>query len=339
MTSIERRAFLDSAAGEAYTLVAERRSVEPEISVVITSFDRRELLRQCLEALFAQQLTHGSFEVVVVDNGSRDGTAEMLTEIAQAARCGFLAARVEANLGIATARNLGVQLARGRLIAFTDSDCLATPTWLQACVESMGDGVGIVQGCTAPEPSKTPSLFSHYIVTDHLDGSYSTSNICYRRRAIVEVGGFDPSCDYWEDTDLGWRVLGLGWAAEFAAEAMVYHQVIPLRPAEWLKWPLHFRAMPAKAARHPEFRSHLFLGVWVHWFHALFDLALISLPLAVLAHPAFLALAAPYLLAFPKQHGLRGRLPPAKAIFHLAWDGVSFLTLLVSSVRHRAIVL
>jgi GT2 family glycosyltransferase len=192
---------------------------------------------------------------------------------------------------------------------------------------------------TRPDPDTTPRLFSHYIVTDHLDGSYSTSNLCYRRQAILQAGGFDPGCDYWEDTDLGWRVRQLGWEAVFAREALIYHQIIALSPWQWLAWPTHFQSMPAKAARYPAFRAHLFLGLWVNRYHALFDLALVSLLLAVLVHPACLGLAIPYLLAFPKEHGLRGRLPPVKAALHFVWDGLAFLTLLVSSVRHWAIVL
>lgn len=339
MTSTDRDDFLQSALRLEFSILVQRASESPLVSVVVASLDRRELLRQALEALFRQDLESGRYEVLAIDDGSDDRTDQMLIEMAAKAPCGYRAIRLPTRSGKALSRNLGVALARGELVAFTDSDCLPAEGWLRACVDHMQGRTGIVQGKTLPDPDAPRRLFSHYIVTDRLDGSFSTSNICYRRQAILDAGGLDPRCDYWEDTDLGWRVSADGWDVAFVPEALVYHQVMPLSVAQWLLWPLHFRSMPAKAARHPNFRSHLFLGLWVHWFHALFDLALISAVLGIFLHPGFFTLAIPYAAAFPKQHGLRGRMPPVKAALHLAWDSVSFLTLLASSVRYRAVVL
>ncbi len=92
-----------------------------------------------------------------------------------------------------------------------------------------------------------------------LDGSFSTSNVVYRREAPGALR-FDPECKYWEDVDLGWRVLAMGWKARFAPEAVVGHEVMPLRPVQWMLWPRRFANWPAKAARYPGFRRHLFSG-------------------------------------------------------------------------------
>jgi hypothetical protein len=108
---------------------------------------------------------------------------------------------------------------------------------------------------------------------------------------------------------------------------------------EWMRWPLHLADMPEKAAAYPEFRRHLFLGVWTNRFHALFDLAVLGIVLGALLHRAFFVLTLPYVVAFPRRHGLAGRFPAAKAGFHLAWDALSFLVLAASSARKRTLVL
>lgn len=328
--------------GLDHQVIAQRRIAKasrPRISVVVPSRNRRRMLSECLSKLFQQDFSAEKYELIVVDNASTDGTSEMLREMSTRAPCAFRAVSFMEDRGPAVARNLGVVLARGDLVAFTDSDCLPSPGWLRALEKSMSGSAGIVQGKTSADPEAEPKLFSHYIVTTHLDGSFSTSNVCYRRQTVFEAQGFDPACDYWEDTDLGWRVRRQGWKAVFSPQALVHHQVIPLSPLRWLAWPFHFRTMPAKAARYPEYRSHLFMGLWVTRYHALFDLALLSLALGILLHPIFLVLTLPYVLEFPRQHGLGGRFPPVKAAFHFAWDALSFLALLVSSLRYRALVL
>jgi len=333
--------FLNEALHLECAVVVNRgeSSDSPEVSVVVPTRNRNNLLRETLQALFMQDLPGQAYEVIVVDNASDDETVDMLRLAAAASPCVFRVMRFTGDCGPAVARNLGVALARGGLVAFTDSDCLPTSGWLRTCMDKMSPGIGIVQGRTLPDPRVRPRLFSHYIVTTHMDGSFSTSNVCYRREAIIQVGGFDPGCDYWEDTDLGWRVTRAGWAAVFSGEALVHHQVLPLSPFQWLKWPLHSRTMPAKAARYPEFRSHLFLGLWVDWHHTLFDLAVVALILGALVHKAWFLLILPYVVAFPIRRGLGGRWPPLKALLHVAWDTVSFGVLAVSSLRYRALVL
>src|SRR5688572_297385 len=101
----------------------------PAVSVVIPTHNRAGRLAAQLESLRAQ--TTRDFEVIVVDDGSRDGTPEVLA--AQIARGGFdlRAIRHDAPQGPATARNAGWQAARAPLVAFTDDDCISHPGWLE----------------------------------------------------------------------------------------------------------------------------------------------------------------------------------------------------------------
>jgi glycosyltransferase involved in cell wall biosynthesis len=333
------KGHLAHAASYPYEVIAEGGDAEPKVSVVVPTHNRRDLLEETIRALFRQDLDPQLYEVIVVDNASSDGTTAMLERLVEEAPTRLLALRLTEDRGPAAGRNVGLIHARGEQVAFTDSDCLPSAGWLGACLEKMTPEVGVVQGQTLPDPSKGQPFFNHFIETRRLDGSFSTSNVCYRRGAICAAGGFDPRCDYWEDTDLGWRVRRDGWMMTFNEEAIVYHQVLPLSPSEWVRWPLRFRTMPAKAARYPEFRSFLFLRLWVDWYHALFSLALVAIPFGVFIHYGLFFLAMPYLVAIPVRHELKGRWPPVKAVFHLVWDLVSLYALLVSSVRHRALVL
>jgi glycosyltransferase involved in cell wall biosynthesis len=330
---------LDSASMvtvETTDLVKERDQIR--VSVVIATYNHRNYVLALLEALSDQ--VEGRFEAVVVDDGSTDGSYEAIVERANELELAGRVLKLANNHGRSVARNVGILNARADIVGITDADCVPSSHWIDAgCMLFANEKIGVVQGPTRPCPDQKRPFFNHFIEIDHFDGSFSTSNIFYRKEALYSVGGFDHSIKYWEDVDLGWRVQDEGWEAVFSPEALVCHQVIPLTPMEWLRWPLHFRYMPAKVARYPAYRRYLFLGIWVHWIHALFDLALISIPLALIVHPAFLLLIVPYIVAFPFQHGLKGRWPPVKAALHLAWDSISFLILLTSSLRHRTLVL
>lgn len=308
-------------------------------SIVIPTYQRRALVLMAVTAALAQD-TALPFEVIVVDNASSDGTDHALRLLAARASGRLRYVRLGENLGRSMSRNAGIALANGAVVCFTDSDCCPTPGWLAAGLASLSDPrVGIVQGRTTAYPEQRQPFFSHFIETTKLDGSYSTSNVFYRRACLIALDGFERQTGYWEDADLGWRARRAGWDSRFSADALVYHQVLPLSPLEWLRWPAHFDCGPAIVARYPERRHHLFLRVWIHWFHAVFDLALLSLPLAAFVRPWLLVLAAPYLVAFPIRHGLAGRWPLVKAALHFAWDLSSFVGLVVSSIRHRALVL
>lgn len=333
--------FLRSVDASSYEVVARGgpKNVTPAISVIIPTHERADMVAQAIDALQAQDIgSRGAYEVIVVDNASADDTSNVIKEKARRSVVPFIGLRMRENHGPAVSRNAAITLARGDLVAFTDSDCVPTRTWLRFLAGSFNGGVGVVQGRTIAHPAQPQPLFNHFIETNSLDGSFSTSNVCYRRDAVEAVGGFDPDCKYWEDVDLGWRVCRAGWVAAFAPEALVYHQVLRLSPLEWLLHAKNFSNWPAKAARYPEFRQHLFGRVWASAWHPLFQAALLGLALAPV-NRRFLLLTVPYLATFPARGRLAGRNPVLRAAASMARDAVSFSALVAGSIRHRSPVL
>jgi len=324
---------------DAASSAAEKATEPVLVSVVIPTYQHRQMVQEALSRVLAQETTL-EYEVIVVDDGSTDGTDRVMERLIRETTGRLRYLRLGRNLGRAAARNVGVSVARGKIIAFTDSDCLPMAGWIEAGWQGFNDrAIGVVQGPTRPHPGQPRPFFNHFIEIEQFDGTFSTCNIFYRRDAIVAVDGFDPAIEYWEDLDLGWRVRRAGWQATFVPEAEVLHQVLPLTLSGWLRWPLHFSSMPAKTSVYPEYRRYLFLGFWVHWFHLLFDLALLGLLLGLLVKRRFLGLSLPYLVAFPFQHGLGGRWPPVKVALHLAWDALSCAVLAINSLRYRSLVL
>jgi glycosyltransferase involved in cell wall biosynthesis len=315
---------------------SNRPDTRPVVSVVVSTRNHARLLGETVRAVMEQDLDV-ALEMIVVDNASSDDTPAVMRAAVDGARHRLTYARLPADRGPAGGRNFGIELARGEFIAFTDSDCTPSPTWLKSALAAfVAPDVGIVQGRTvASVPA--PGLFSHYIETLGLDGSFSTSNVVYRRQALKDRR-FDAGCTYWEDVDLGWRVLGDNWQARFARDALIRHEVIALSPWQWLMWPRRFANWPAKAGRYPGFRRHLFLGVWISPLHLWFDLAVVG-ALVAPWQPLALALILPYAVAFARKRNLRGRFPPAKLLAHVGWDAVALASLVAGSARHRALVL
>lgn len=323
-----------------------RRAESPLVSVIVSTYRHANWLADTVEALLAQDLD-AEVEVIVCDDASPDATPAVMQATMQTAERttypgprSLTYIRLRRNSGPAVGRNVGLDLAVGSFLAFTDSDCIPAPGWLRAALAALDTNVGVVQGRTRAEVGPAP-LFEHHINISRLDGTFATANVVYRREALAGLH-FDPACwsPAWtmEDADLGWRVIAAGWQARFAEEALVIHRVIPLSARGWLAWPTRLRVFPALAARYPAFRQRLWLGFWMSPMHLCFELALAGLLLALWS-PLALLMTLPYLVAFLRTRGLRGRFPPAKFIAHVAWDSVSFATLAAFSVRYRALVL
>jgi len=206
-----------------------------EISVVIPTFNSRDVLRRTIDALARQTLPPGAYEVVIADDGSTDGTAEM---VADAAR-GALEIRYVAqpNRGRSAARNLGVRAARGRIVLFIDADIWATPSLLEAHLGHYPPDAGRlgVQGrsLTHPDARVTPFMRAREITPDlsvrrrhdlspvHI----ITRNFSVLRAEFEAVGGFDEGfTGYgWEDIELAMRLHARGVTFDYEPEALGYH--------------------------------------------------------------------------------------------------------------------
>ena len=333
---VRQRPTSDREAAIEVERCSGTRPQAPLFSVVIVSRNQAGMLAEAAQAVLRQDL-EDEFELIVVDDHSDDGTEAAMDSLLEEAERPLVYLRHACQIGPGGGRNTGLRASRGRLVAFTDSDCLPEPGWLRALRGAFADpAVGVVQGRTLGTQTRV-RLFEHHVETLGLDGTFATANCAYRREAVADLA-FNPACWYWEDVDMGWRVLERGWRPAFAPEAVVRHRIMPMRALDWILWPSHLSVRPAIARRHPSFRRHLWGGLWVRPMHLWFELAAAGALLALRWWPALL-LAVPYLVAFARSRGLRGRFPPAKAAAYVARDAVTLAALLVGSVRHRALVL
>ncbi|MEO5769878.1 MAG: glycosyltransferase [Polyangia bacterium] len=194
----------------------------PLVSIVIPTFGRPALLRQCVEAARAQRCPF-PYEIVVIDDGGTPAAAETLADIIDPR----LTLKRMVNGGPAKARNEGIRLARGTFVAFTDDDCIPDPDWVRVAVEAFADDVSMVQGSVAPPQPASPLTY-HFIETGNQPCDV-TANLVGRRQALLAIGGFDEGFPYAaaEDYDLCWRLERVG-KKRFAPNARVVHALIPI---------------------------------------------------------------------------------------------------------------
>lgn len=180
----------------------------PEVSVIIPTHNRRELVREAIASVGAQ--THQDFELIVVDDGSDDGTREMVREF-PAVRYTF-----QKNRGVSAARNRGAALSRGRLLAFLDSDDFWQPQKLeiQAAFFTAHPAARICQteelwlrNGVRVNPHQKHRKPSGDIFTRSLQLCLVSPSAVMMRRALFEQsGGFDETLPACEDYDLWLRI-------------------------------------------------------------------------------------------------------------------------------------
>ncbi len=312
----------------------------PAVSVIVAARDASETLPRTLAAL-AGQVVNGGHEVVVVDDRSSDGTAE----IARAAGLGPVIA--SPGVGPAAARNAGVAAARARLLAFTDADCFPAAGWLAAGVEALGRAE-LVQGAVAPDPAAVLGPFDRSLWVEADRGLYQTANLFVRRELFERLGGFEswlgPAAgkELGEDVLLGWSARRSGARVEFAGGAVVHHAVRRRGAGGFIAERLRLRYFPALLDRIPELRAELCFGrLFLSPRSAAFDLAVVGVLAGVgRRRPRVCFCAAPYLAASARAAlpwGLRrGALVAAAG---LAADTAGAAALAVGSLRSGTLLL
>ena len=327
--------------------------------VVMVTHNRRKLLERALDKIAEQTVPPDS--VVVVDNGSTDGTARLLAErLAVNRPAGLQVLTREGNLPVAEGRNLAAQNATEDLLVFTDDDCRPRETWLEALVAGMRDGVDLVQGRTTADPAQPMERLSRTQWTPAEFGLYETCNIAYRRTAFAAAGGFDLELaasvagalgprwgDYpfGEDTDLGWRVKRAGARSAFAVHAVVDHEVSPPDRRLLVRRASLSAAFPLLVKHVPELRHRFLTARVVLGPHRVrLWAALLGVGAgAVTGAWWLLAAAVPYLddvFWLRKLHRRIGRRTALRdGVFLLRKDAVETAALVRGSVRARSLVL
>lgn len=255
------------------------REAASKLSVVIATHNRAAELDRALRGLSAQD--RPADEVIVVDDGSTDGTAALLDRWAGDDRLPLRVIRRETAAGPATAREQGWRAASGDLIAFTDDDCVPGPRWLAAGERAWGGrSETFVQGRTEPE-EEHPGPFSRTLRVERLDASFPTCNMLYSHDLLERIDGFDTETfgrnPGGEDCDLAWRAIEAGARPIFAADAVVRHAVMHSGPLGKLRIAARWTTPMTAYARHPGLRRTMFVhGIFWKHIHYLFVRALIG---------------------------------------------------------------
>jgi glycosyltransferase involved in cell wall biosynthesis len=209
---------------------------DPSVSVVLPTYNRVKRLQRVLAALARQTYSMADLEVVVVSDGSTDGTDEYLTR----AKFPFsLVAFTQDNAGPAAARNCGVELARAPLVVFIDDDVVPTSVLIEEHVrthELSANDLVVVGPMITPTDFKLSAwvnweqsmLYKQYDAL--LRGKYEatfrnfyTGNASLARAAVLGVNGFDVRLRRGEDVELGRRLAEAGYRFTFNAAAVGYH--------------------------------------------------------------------------------------------------------------------
>jgi glycosyltransferase involved in cell wall biosynthesis len=226
----------------------------PSISVVVCAYNAEATIDECLG--HAAALDYPGLEVVVVDDGSTDATAEI-------ARRHPVRVLSVPHGGLAVARNQGLQAATGDLVVFLDSDAYPSPEWPYYLALGMdAPQVGGVGGPNVPPPqdpegahrvARAPGGPVHVLLSDDRAEHVPGCNMAFWRDVLLEAGGFDPIyTSAGDDVDLCWRVLDLGWSIGFHPAALVWHHRRPGLRA-YLKQQLGYgRSEALVEVRHPD---------------------------------------------------------------------------------------
>jgi glycosyltransferase involved in cell wall biosynthesis len=306
----------------------------PAVTAAVVVKDRLRLMTECLAALALQD--HPSYEVLVIDNGSTDGTFEMLQEAVTGLPVPIRVMRIEGPLG--RARHAAVEYAAGDVIAFTDSDCVAESGWLSALMAPLSAGVDVVQGRTEPATRATGS-WPHTVDISGWSDLYETCNIAYRRERLLTAGGFPSERGLYaaEDTVAGWQVRRLGGEHRFAADAVVRHAVSYPGMRWHLNFARSFATFPTLVAQFPEMRRELLTGrFFLRPRSAAFDAAALGLLMLAARKPAGALLLAPYLCHVRKAWRAERSRGVTRAV---AYDAVAAVSLVRGSVRTACPVL
>lgn len=228
------------------------------------------MLKRCLDSFANQTLQTELFEVIVVDDGSTDGTDQFLLGANYPFRLHCIK---QENAGPSQARNAGVKSAIGKFIAFTEDDVTVSKDWLANAHQHLQHGsLDMLEGVTLYEHTKEPVRRFEEV----LRHSFIPCNLFVRRSLFELVGGYDSrfydptnKLYFREDADLGFRLLDAGASTQIAADVIVEH---PMQFAEVYSVARHLRRYyfdPLLYKKHPiRFRKMIevkdFGGMTVH---------------------------------------------------------------------------
>lgn len=223
-------------------------------SIIVAAYNGRPYLERLLASLLS--LAYDPYEIIVVDDGSTDGTREYLAALREPRLKIIFNGK---NLGTCRARNRGVEQAVYPWLAFIDQDCSARPDWLEklSSVLSLGS-VDFVFGSVVYVSENYRGYFPERLVKNPGARWPMACNLAFKKEILEKLGGFDPDFFVFgnEDTELALRAVSRGYRYERAPQAVVYHQAI-----DWTVGSLwrsaHYAAVwPKLKKKYPQIYRH-----------------------------------------------------------------------------------
>ncbi len=197
----------------------------PRVSVVVCSYNGARTIANCLDGL--ARLDYPDYEVIVVDDGSRDATAVIARRYAPVLI-------QTPNRGLSHARNAGLAAATGEIVAYIDDDARPDPHWLRYLAATFMStshagvggpniappGDGPIAECVARAPGGPVHVLLNDREAEHIPGC----NMAFRKSCLEAIGGFDPQFrTAGDDVDVCWRLQERGWTLGFHPAALVWH--------------------------------------------------------------------------------------------------------------------
>ena len=237
----------------------------PRISVVVACYNAARTLQPCLESL--ARLNYPDYEVLVVDDGSTDATPQIVAQFKD-----FRGIRQEHG-GLSAARNAGIAASTGEIVAFTDADCRADPDWLYYLAGDLLNGSFAGMGghnlppqddsAVAAAVMASPGGPAHVMLTDRVAEHIPGCNMAFYKRALAEIGCFDPVFDRaGDDVDICWRLQQRGRPVGFSSGGFVWHCRRSTVAAYLEQQRGYGEAEALLARRHPEYFNAFGGGVW-----------------------------------------------------------------------------
>ncbi|MCK6690756.1 MAG: glycosyltransferase [Thermoanaerobaculia bacterium] len=197
----------------------------PMISVVVCSYNGSATIKQCMEGLM--KLNYPNYEVIVINDGSTDHTAAIVSQ--------FDVTLISTeNKGLSSARNLGMKMANGEIVAYIDDDAYPDPDWLYYLGRMfVTTDFAAIGGPNISPPSPgfiadcvdhTPGAPTHVLLSDTEAEHIPGCNMAFRRTCLEKIGGFDIQFRAaGDDVDVCWKIQDAGWRIGYCAAALVWH--------------------------------------------------------------------------------------------------------------------
>lgn len=215
----------------------------PFISIIVLNYNGKQLLKDCIDSLKNLDYPSSNYEIILVDNGSSDGSVTFLREHYPEVKT----VQNEKNYGFAKGNNIGVKHAKGDYVAFLNNDMRVDPKWLKYLLQPILENENVV--CTGGKILSWDSnkldyggsflTFDGHAMHENFGMKYDESmynenryiffpcggSMLVSKSVFIDTGGFDEDYfAYYEDVDLGWRLWIFGYDIMFASKSIVYHK-------------------------------------------------------------------------------------------------------------------